>query len=88
MALLQEFSKFLVTHTHTHNHSTPAQARGNYVDVEAEHCLAISRVAYSLYRSVGTSHHTTWLQHYDSNAPLLGHLIDAGAMGRQTTNRR
>ena len=29
------------------------------------------------------SHHRTWLQHYDSNAPLLGHLIDAGVMGRQ-----
>ena len=30
MALLQEFSKFLVTDTHTHGPiSTPAQARGN-----------------------------------------------------------
>ena len=29
------------------------------------------------------SHHRRW-QHYDSNALLLGHLIEAGAMGRQT----
>ena len=28
-----------------------------------------------------------WLQHYDSNTPLLGHLIDAGAMGRQIEER-
>ena len=32
MALLREFSKFLVTERHTHgtDHSTPAQARGIY----------------------------------------------------------
>ena len=51
--------------------------------------LAISRVAYSLY----IHRHGLYVlplmpQHYDSNAPLLGHLVDAGAMGRQTTNRR
>ena len=53
-------------------------------------CLAISRVPISLYIGMGPSpqHHRTWLEHYDSNAPLLGHLIDAGAMGRQTTNGR
>ena len=45
------------------------------------------RVAYSLYIGMACmyfpSYHRTWLQHYDSNAPFLGHLIDAGAMGRQ-----
>ena len=54
-------------------------------------CLALSRVPIVCTEvwPVGTSPHTT--EHgysIDSNAPLLGHLIDAGAMGRQTTTNR
>ena len=50
-------------------------------------CLAISRVAYRLYIGMACMYilpltPRTWLQHYDGNVPLLGHLIDAGAMGR------
>ena len=51
-------------------------------------CLVLSRVPTGMACRYFPSHHRTWLEHYDSNTPLLGHLIDAGAMGRQTTNGR
>ena len=56
MALLREFSKFLVTdrqtHTHTHgtDHSTPAQARGNYAYAYAH--VHVRRVVYGIYTQV------------------------------------
>ena len=59
----------------------------NYVDVRTDAptgtCGLQSVHRYGLYVLPLIPQNMATALHYDSNAPLLGHLIDAGAMGRQ-----
>ena len=68
--------------------TTCADIRHAYVDVRTDAPTGTVHAWPIVFTQVAMACMYFPSHHYDSNAPLLGHLIDAGATGRQTTNRR
>ena len=52
-----------------------AGRHAQYVDVRTDAPTGTVSCYIMLACMYFPSHHRTWLQHYDSNAPLLGHLV-------------